>query len=69
MEVLFLLYLSLFHNVEDCMAVPKYDELMNPTLEAIHLLGGSASIAEIEESVTELLNLTNREANEIHRGN
>jgi hypothetical protein len=31
------------------MAVPKYDELINPLFKALHALGGSASISELEE--------------------
>ena len=51
------------------MAVPKFDELFNPLLEAVHDLGGSASIAEIEDKVAENLKLSDKEINEIHRGN
>jgi restriction system protein len=47
----------------------KYDDLFNPTLKALHILGGSGSIEEIEERVATLLNLTDQEVNEIHRGN
>lgn len=50
------------------MAVPKYDQLMNPTLEALHKLGGSASVAEIEDTVAALLNLSEKDLNETHRG-
>jgi restriction system protein len=45
----------------------KYDDLFNPTLQALHNLGGSGSIEEIEEQVSTLLNLTDEHANEIHR--
>jgi restriction system protein len=31
------------------MAVPKYDDLFNPLLKALHELGGSASISEMDE--------------------
>jgi restriction system protein len=47
----------------------KYDELFNPTLTALHSLGGSGSIDEIEEQVATSLNLTDEQVNEIHRGN
>jgi restriction system protein len=47
----------------------KYDDLFNPTLTALHNLGGSGSIEEIEEEVAKLLNLTDDQVNEIHRGN
>ena len=33
--------------------IPKYKELLNPTLEAIRALGGSASVKEIENAVIE----------------
>lgn len=51
------------------MAVPKYDDLFNPVLQALHELGGSASVAEMEDKVAEILKLTDNEINEIHRGN
>ena len=47
----------------------KYDDLFNPTLNALHNLGGSASVAEIEEQIAILLNLSDAQINEIHRGN
>lgn len=47
----------------------KFDELFNPTLQAIRNLGGSASVTEIEEEVAKLLNLSKKEVNDIHRGN
>jgi restriction system protein len=50
------------------MAVPKYDELFNPALQALHNLGGSASIAEMEEEVIRILNMSENDINEIHRG-
>jgi restriction system protein len=46
----------------------KFDDLFNPTLEALHGLGGSASVSEIEDFVVELLNLTEDEIGDIHRG-
>lgn len=50
------------------MAVPTYDNLFNPLLEALHQLGGSGSNSEIEEKVAEVLNLKEEDINEIHRG-
>ena len=50
------------------MAVPKYDEFFNPLLRAMHELGGSASIAEQDDRVAAILNLTDRDVSEIHRG-
>lgn len=37
--------------------VPKYHELFNPLLEALHELGGSGSVSEIYETVVERSNL------------
>ena len=47
----------------------KYDELFNPLLIALHNLGGSGSVEELEEQVATTLNLTDEQVNEIHRGN
>lgn len=47
----------------------KYDDLFNPTLNSLHNLGGSGSVSEIEDEVATILNLTDEQANEIHRGN
>lgn len=46
------------------MSVPKFDELFNPLLRALRELGGSGSIAEIEEKVAKNLNLTEEDINE-----
>src|SRR5205814_5362147 len=51
------------------MPVPTYDGLFNPLLRAMRELGGSASVAEQEDKVAQLLNLSEEEASEIHRGN
>ncbi|MBX0333483.1 restriction endonuclease [Pontibacter sp. HSC-14F20] len=45
----------------------KYDDLFTPTLQALQRLGGSGSVREIEEQVSELLKLTEEEINDIHR--
>lgn len=50
------------------MAVPKYDELFNPLIKALQDLGGSASVREMEEKVAEILELSEKEVNEIHKG-
>ena len=39
--------------------IPKYHELMNPLLKALHDLGGSGSIEEISTQVSENLDLPN----------
>ena len=41
----------------DKSAVPKYHELLNPLLDALHELGGSGSVTEIYETVAERSNL------------
>jgi restriction system protein len=51
------------------MAVPKYDEMYNALLRALQDLGGSASIQEMEKKVAEILNLSEKDINEMHRGN
>lgn len=47
----------------------KYDELFNPVLQALHQLDGSGSNDEIEEKLISILNLSNEEIEDIHRGN
>ncbi len=46
----------------------KFNDLFNPTLKALNHLGGSASVSEIEDFVIELLNLTEEQISDIHRG-
>lgn len=46
----------------------KFHDLFNPTIKALHKLGGSASVSEIEDFVVEELNLTEDEISDIHRG-
>ena len=51
------------------MPIPKYDDLLNPLLQAVRNLGGSASVAEQEDEVATILKLTDAEVSEIHRSN
>lgn len=51
------------------MAVPKFDDLFNPLLRAMHKLGGSGSIAEIDDEVGIVLGLRDKDLNEIYKGN
>ncbi len=37
--------------------MPTYDRMMNPLLNALHQLGGSGNIDEINEKTIEILNL------------
>jgi restriction system protein len=46
--------------------VPRYLDLFNPTLAAIHRLGGSARIDELDEEVTKNLDLSEQEVAEPH---
>jgi restriction system protein len=46
--------------------IPKYHELMNPLLQALHELGGSGSIAEISSQVSESLDLPEDVLNILH---
>jgi len=50
------------------MSVPKYDSLFNPVLQAVHNLGGSATVSEIENEVIKILNLSDEDVNEIQNG-
>ena len=50
------------------MPIPTHDNLFNPVLEALHVLGGSGSVTEIEEKVAELLKLSEKDIEEIHKG-
>jgi restriction system protein len=50
------------------MAIPKYDELFNPVLRALHSLGGSATNQELEDKVIEILQLPEEEAYERREG-
>jgi restriction system protein len=45
----------------------KYDDLFNPTLKALKILGGSGAVSEIEEQVATILELSENAINEIHR--
>lgn len=46
--------------------VPTYDQLMNPTIQALKLLGGSGTIDEIYTQVTELIDLTDEQLKQLH---
>lgn len=51
------------------MAIPTLENILNPLLRAMHELGGSASLPEIEEKVGDLMKLSEADLSEIHRGN
>lgn len=46
--------------------VPPYDQLMNPTLHALKILGGSGTIEEIYNKVTEIVGLSNEQLEILH---
>ncbi len=46
----------------------KFNDLFNPILNALHHLGGSGSVSEIEDYIIELLKLSEQQISEIHRG-
>ena len=46
----------------------KYEDLFNPTIQALKNLGGSAAISEIEDEVSKILDLSEDEINDIHNG-
>lgn len=46
--------------------VPTYDRMMNPTIDALKELGGSGTIEEIYNKVTELLELSDEQLNVLH---
>ena len=50
------------------MSVPKYDEMFDALLQALNELGGSASISEMENKVASILELTDSQLEEIHKG-
>lgn len=47
----------------------KFDDLFNPTLQALHELGGSGVIEEIESKVADILKLSDEQISDLHRGN
>lgn len=47
----------------------KYDDFFEPTIKSLHILGGSASIPEIEECVIGLMDISEEKISEIHKGN
>ena len=48
------------------MEMPTYDRMMNPLLEALHQLGGSGNIDEINEKTIEILDLPDEIINVPH---
>ncbi len=48
------------------MSIPKFDDLFNPTLQALRKLGGSASISELTEEVARSLKLSSKDLSQMH---
>lgn len=46
--------------------VPTYDQMMNPTIRALKNLGGSGTIEEIYNKVTEILDLSDEQLDVLH---
>jgi restriction system protein len=51
------------------MAIPPYHEMFNPALQALKELGGSCSIGEMSDRVAGILDLSEEDVNEVHKGN
>lgn len=48
------------------VAIPPYDMFMNPTIQALKLLGGSGTIEEINTRVSEIIGLTDDQLEVLH---
>lgn len=46
--------------------IPPYDDFMNPTIQALKLLGGSGTIEEIYTKVIEILKLSDKQVEILH---
>jgi restriction system protein len=46
--------------------VPTFDSMMNPLIQGLKLLGGSGTIAEIDNKTTEILNLSDEQLEILH---
>lgn len=46
--------------------IPTYDRLMNPTIQALKVLGGSGTIEEIYNKIAELESLTDKQLEVLH---
>ncbi len=60
------LYSALFPIIANAMNIPKYFELMIPTVAALEALGGSGTIQEITEGVIEQLGLPETTTAQLH---
>lgn len=46
--------------------IPTFDQMMNPLIQALKSLGGSGTIEEIEDKVTEILHLSDEQLEVLH---
>ncbi|MCP4424000.1 MAG: restriction endonuclease [Chloroflexi bacterium] len=46
--------------------VPTFDSMMNPLIQALKMLGGSGTIAEIDDKTTEILGLSDEQLEVLH---
>lgn len=46
--------------------VPTFDSMMNPLIQALKMLGGSGTIAEIDNKTTEILDLSDEQLEVLH---
>ena len=51
------------------METPTHDDMLEPLFLCLKDLGGSASVDELEEKVADLMNLSEEQISDIHRGN
>lgn len=49
------------------VSVPKYEEFFNPLLSALHKLGGSSTISELVESVSDIMKLPQEVRDLVHK--
>lgn len=49
------------------MALPTFDELMNPLIQALHMLGGSGSVEEVYGKTVEIAGLPEEVLAQLHR--
>src|ERR1700760_43102 len=51
------------------MAVPNFEEMIDPTFQALKSLGGEGHVKEINEKVAEIMDLSSEDVLTVHRGN
>lgn len=51
------------------MSVPSFENMIDPTFQALKSLGGEGHVKEIEEKVAEIMELSSEDVIEVHKGN